>query len=135
MEENNSNKELDIFTKKYIKELEVSTPSVDFTKSILLNLEKSKEVYKATPLISKKMWFFLTGMMVIAIVYVSRGATSLAFTMPEINLDFLTPIQTFFSTKTIHISHTTAYISCLFSVMVLVQIYILKGYFTKKLDL
>lgn len=57
MGENKHIKEIDAFTKKYVKEIKTETPSLDFTSNLMKSIQqldavKSVTVYK--PLISKK---------------------------------------------------------------------------------
>ena len=138
MGENKHIEELDAFAKKYIKEINEETPSVNFTANlmdVLLQDEKS-EIYKATPLISKKGWFILIGILVTSILYVSRG-TSLAWVkMPKLNLgDYFSKIQISNLFDGITVSNTMLYASFFFTIMIFVQIHYLKNHFTKNLNL
>ena len=52
------------------KEIKEESPSLDFTANLMAVLEKeTTDIYKATPLISKKGWFFLGAILVASIFY------------------------------------------------------------------
>ncbi|WP_299157210.1 hypothetical protein [uncultured Tenacibaculum sp.] len=138
MGENKHIEVLDAFAKKYIKEISEETPSVDFTANlmdVLLKEEKS-EIYKATPLISKKGWFILIGILVTSILYVSRGTSLTWVKMPKLNLDgYFSKIQISNLFDGITVSNTMLYASFFFTIMIFVQIHYLKNHFTKNLNL
>ncbi|CAM1353557.1 MULTISPECIES: hypothetical protein [Tenacibaculum] len=137
MGENKHIEELDIFAKKYIKEIKEESPSTDFTANIMNAILETKkaDIYKATPLISKKVWFLLSAVLVTSILYVSRG-TSLGWVkMPKVNLNFTDAIQLPKLFEGITISNTILYTCFLFTLMIFVQIYFLKGYFTRKINM
>lgn len=136
MGENKHIEELDAFAKKYIKEIKVESPSVDFTANLMATLQKENTlVYKATPLISKKGWFTLASILVASILYVSRG-TSLAWVkMPELNLELFSKIQLPNLFEGIIVSNTMLYACFFFTVMIFIQVYMLKKHYTKKLDI
>ena len=60
MGENKHIQELDAFAKKYVKEIKVEQPSLEFTASIMQTIAKENraktKVLSVTPLISKKGW-------------------------------------------------------------------------------
>ncbi|TDQ29865.1 hypothetical protein [Tenacibaculum caenipelagi] len=136
MGENKHIEELSAFTKKHIKDIEIETPSIDFTANIMETIlkEEKTSVYKATPLISKKVWFVLASILAVSVLYVSKGASLNWLKVPEIKMDYLSNIQfpNFFEGFTI--SHTVLYTSFLFTVMIFIQIYVLKNHFTKHLN-
>ena len=136
MGENKHIEELSAFAKKYIKDIETETPRVDFTANIMEAILKEEKalVYKATPLISKKVWFILVSILLISILYVSQGTSLGWLKVPELEMEYLSHIQfpNFFEGVTI--SHTVLYTSFLFTVMIFIQIYILKNHFTKHLN-
>jgi hypothetical protein len=126
-------KELDAFTKKYIKDIELESPSKGFTVNIMETILESEnsEIYKAVPLISKKMWFVLIGILITCILYVSRG-TSLGWVkMPKVNLDFLSNIQIPNLFEGITVSNMMLSACFFFTIMFFGQIYMLKNHFTK----
>ncbi|WP_435263230.1 hypothetical protein [Tenacibaculum sp. nBUS_03] len=137
MGENKHIEELDIFAKKYIREIKEESPSIDFTANIMnaiLDTKKS-DIYKASPLISKKVWFLLSTILVASIAYVSKG-TSLGWgKMPKVSLNFIDVVHIPNLFEGIIISNTILYTSFFFTLMVFIQIYFLKGYFIRKIDM
>jgi hypothetical protein len=137
MGENKHIKEIDAFAKKYVKEIKIESPSIDFTANLmssiaLLQPEKSKLVYK--PLISSKMWFVVLAS-VIAIVWIPfKNSEKGLFTLPEINFSFLEKINFSGTFESLQVSNTTMYVALLFSVFMAVQIIYLKRFFEKRIN-
>ncbi len=136
MGENKHIEEIDAFAKKYIKEIPVESPSVNFTANLMntisqLQTEKTI-VYK--PLISKKGWFVVVAA-VIAVVLISfKSSKESIFTMPEINLSFLEKFSFSGVFESVSVSTSTLYLAILFSVLIFIQIFYLKGYFEKQIN-
>lgn len=135
MGENKDIKKLDDFTKKYIKEIEIESPSVNFTANLMDTiLQKEKvEVYKATPLISTKIWFVLVGVLMASILYVSKGSSLKWIKIPELNFDFLSEVQMPNLFEGFVVSNTILYACFFFTIMFFGQVYMLKNHFTKEL--
>lgn len=136
MGENKHIEELDAFAKKYIKEVEIETPSVDFTANIMQHVlhAENSEIYKASPLISKKVWGVLVTVLFVSILYVSRGTSLGWLKMPKLKLDYFSRFQFPNLFEGITVSNTMLYACFFFTVMVFVQIYYLKNHFTKNLE-
>ncbi|CAM1357162.1 hypothetical protein [Tenacibaculum ascidiaceicola] len=136
MGENKDIKELDTFTKKYINEIEAETPSIDFTANIMdaILKEEQSSIYKAAPLISKRVWFVLAGILAVSILFVSKGASSSWLQIPEIKMDYLSNIQLPNLFENITVSNLMLSACFFFTVMVFVQIYYLKNHFTRKFN-
>ncbi len=135
MEENKHVDELDGFMKKYVKDMDIETPSIDFTKNIMNTIHslENKEVFKAKPLISGKTWFVLGLILVVSILFVSQGKSiSELITIPDASR--LSSIEIPNISFDITVSNTMLYTCLLFSVMAFVQIYVLKGFFSRRLD-
>ncbi|AZJ35380.1 hypothetical protein [Tenacibaculum singaporense] len=136
MGENKNIKELDAFVKKYINEIEEETPSVDFTANIMdaiLNEEQSS-IYKATPLISKKVWVVLASLLAISMLLVSKGTSLSWLKIPKMRIDYLSNIQIPNLFENITVSNLMLSACFFFTVMVFVQIYYLKNHFTRKFN-
>ena len=135
MGENKDIKKLDVFTKKYIKELEIESPSVNFTANLMDTIlqKENVEVYKATPLISIKIWFVLVGVLTASILYVSRGSSLKSIKIPELNFDFLSEVQMPNLFEGLSVSNTMLYACFFFTIMFFGQVYMLKNHFTKEL--
>ncbi|WP_064966954.1 hypothetical protein [Tenacibaculum ovolyticum] len=136
MEEDKNINELDAFSKKYIKEIKIETPSIDFTANLMDTLlqKENSEIYKATALISKKVWFVLVGVLGVCILYVSRGTSLTWMKMPKVNLDFFSRVQIPNLFEGITVSNTMLFACFFFTLMFFGQIYLLKNHFTKNLN-
>ena len=138
MEEDKENQKLTAFAKKYLKEIEFESPSIDFTSNIMdvisnLELAKSTVIYK--PLISKKGWFLLATS-IVAVLFVSvKGVESKWLTFPELNFSFLEKISVPSLFDGFSVSNTVLYTACLFAVLISIQLFYLKGYFEKQLSI
>lgn len=135
MGENKHIKELDTFAKEYIKEIDVETPSIDFTANLMQQLQKeSVVIFKSTPLISKKGWFLLIGTLMASIFYVSKGTSLSWMKMPTINLDYFSKVQMPNLFEGIAVSNTMLYSFFFLALMVFAQIIFLKNHFNKRLE-
>lgn len=136
MGENKHIEELDAFAKKYIQEQKVEQPSANFTANIMQSVLRTENValYKATPLISKKVWGALAAVLIGAIVLVARGSSVQWLQVPELNLEALSKIQVPNIFETLTVSKTMLYACFFFTLMIFVQIYFLKGHFAKKIE-
>ncbi|MGG8497635.1 hypothetical protein ACQY1Q_14595 [Tenacibaculum sp. TC6] len=137
MEENKNPDELDVFAKKYIREIEEEKPSVDFTATIMQTITQVEKttVYDSTPLISKKVWFVLAGILGVCMFLVSKEKPVEWLKMPEFNFDFASRFDITPFLEGIKISDTVLYVCFFSTLMVFIQIYMLKEYFNKKLGL
>lgn len=138
MGENKHIEELDSFTKKYINELEGEKPTIDFTKNIMdtiLQQEDSK-IYKATPLISKKVWMLLLGVLSASIFYISKGKSVTWDKIPGVNFGKLPKVSVQLPNlfDNITISNTMLYAVFFFTILVFVQMYLFKHRFDKHLN-
>lgn len=136
--EENKKLQLDAFVKKQIQETPLESPSKDFTKDImgvLTEIQTSKAT-KYVPLISKKAWLFVAAIF-IAIFFIpfqekEGGLIEGWLEKTSIDLSFLDKINIAGFFDGFSVSNATMYGLLLFSIMILVQVYYLKGYFTKK---
>lgn len=137
MEENKNLDELDIFAKKYIREIEEEKPSVDFTTTIMQTITQVEKVtvYDSTPLISKKMWFVLAGILGVCMFLVSKEKSVEWLKMPKLKLDYFSRFQFPNLFDNITVSNTMLYTCFFFTLMIFVQIYYLKNHFTRKYNL
>lgn len=135
MGENKHIKELDALTKKYVQEIEEKSPSLDFTDNLMesiLKIQKS-DVFKATPLISKKIWLLISGV-ILSLFFIPFKPTENSITnkIPEIDLSFLNKIQIPNLFESFSISNTVLYVVLFFGLMIIAQIAFLKNHFDKK---
>jgi len=136
MGENKHIEEIDAFAKKYIKEIPVESPSVDFTANLMhtisqLQTEKTI-VYK--PLISKKGWFVVVAAVIAIIILPFKSSEEGFFTLPEMNLSFLEKLNFSGVFESVSVSTPILYLAILFSVLIFIQIFYLKGYFEERIN-
>lgn len=123
-----SDKEVEQFIEKIMKKTSLETPSFDFTSKIMAQVavaEKSKvTVYK--PLISKAVWFSISGIIFGVIIYSFFSGT----TESEFDFNFKIPDLI----PRIHFSDATNFAVLIVALMALIQIPILKNYFDKRFE-
>ncbi len=131
MGENKHIEELDAFAKKYINEIESESPSIDFTKNIMNSIQEfeKSEAYKADPLISKKIWILLIGILITSILYVAKGKSIGSIGFSKINLDVFSKIRIPNLFENISVSSVMLYACFFFTVLIFAQIYFLKKRF------
>src|SRR5690606_25506822 len=129
------NKQLEKVVDKWMQEDSLQTPSLDFTQLVMSQVETVKistsTVYK--PIISKTTWAILGVVFVLVMGYIIsslnlEGESSVLHTIsiPEIDMKSLVP--------SFKLSSVMLYALAFFSLMVGVQIPLLKRYFEKRLD-
>lgn len=125
-----SDKEVEKFIEKIMKETSLETPSFDFTSKIMAQvavLEQSK-IKEYKPLISKWGWLTIFGILVTMMGFATFGTTE------------KTPFDFDFSAKmaslipSIHFSDATTYSVLIVAMMILIQIPLLKNYFDKRFE-
>ena len=126
---------------KYIEKLvenlmmesSLESPSIDFTNKVMaevLAAQKSKTlVYK--PIISKKAWVLIFGgiFALFTFLILNRNASSSAFSF---NVSFFSFDKFFKPISGMQISPLTSNVVLLAVVMLFIQIFLLKNYFTRK---
>lgn len=136
MGENKHIQELDAFAKKYVKEIKVEQPSLDFTASIMktILIESKYKVFKVSPLISKKAWVLillsLVGIFFIPFKESEKGVGYVS----KIDFSFFNTIESLNLFNSISVSNTVLYSILIFGLMVLVQVFYLKKYFESRLN-
>ncbi|MEQ6124712.1 hypothetical protein AAON49_10955 [Pseudotenacibaculum sp. MALMAid0570] len=132
MEENN-NKQVDAFLKKQLQEIPLESPSIDFTNHIMSVLDKeSSKSTQYVPLISKKVWFAIVAV-IVALFFIpfQKQEDSILDKVP-IDFSFLDKVNLSGVFEGFSISSATFYAMLLFSIMIFVQIFYIKGYFSKR---
>ncbi|QMU63757.1 MAG: hypothetical protein GKR88_05270 [Flavobacteriaceae bacterium] len=135
--EENKKLQIDAFLKKQIREMPLASPSKDFTRNLMETL--LREEYKATqytPLISGKVWLsILTFIILFAgflfFIPLQKEESSLLGKIP-VDFSFLTEISFSELFSGFSISNITSYGLLLFFVMMSIQTFYLKGYFSKR---
>lgn len=137
MGENKNIKEIDTFAKKYVQEIKEESPSLNFTSNLMdsiLKIEESK-VFKAKPLISKKVWILVLGVLVsLFFIPFKVSDKSLLQNLPEVDFSFLDKIQIPNLFETISVSNTVLYAVFFFGLMIIAQVVFLKNHFNKKFE-
>ncbi|SNR15422.1 hypothetical protein [Tenacibaculum jejuense] len=134
MDHNKEQKSLERFSEKYIKELEVEVPPLNFTSSVMDTIIQqeieSAKVYEYTPLISKRTWIILSTFFTIIIVFVLRTSPSSIFSNFNYDLNFPS-INIFEGIKFFTISKITSFILSFLLLMILSQFYFFKKVFER----
>lgn len=118
------------FIDKVMKETSLETPSFDFTSKIMAQvsvLEQSK-IKKYKPLISKTGWFGIFGCLIAFITYTFFNGS------PESQLDINLSAEISNIVPAVHFSGITTYTVLIVTLMVLIQIPLLKNYFDKRFE-
>lgn len=131
----NEDKQLEKLVARMMKETTLDTPSIDFTSKVMsqvLATQKSETtIYK--PLISTPTFIIIFGGLIFLIAFIlTNGNTSSNNTYLNLNLNFFTnfnPVRSF------HFSKITTYSVVLTTLMLFIQIPLLKNYFDKKHNL
>ena len=136
MGENKHIKELDAFAKKYVKEIKEEAPSLDFTFNLMdsiLKIEKSK-VFKVQPLISKKVWLIVLGVVVALFFIPFKTSEKSLLNLPEVDFSFFDKFQMPNLFESISVSNTVLYAVFFFGLMIIAQVVFLKNHFDKKFE-
>jgi len=136
MEKNKQYEQEDIFIKKYLKEVDLESPSGNFTSDIMdVILQKNaKKLVAPKPLISKKIWFIIASFTLLCLYFIIQNTTPGFIDLPTLEFNFLEKIQISKLFEPLSISRSIVYVSALFTIMVFVQMYFLKGYFEKRMN-
>ncbi|MFY0603483.1 MAG: hypothetical protein JXQ93_06005 [Flavobacteriaceae bacterium] len=138
MEQNKNNTQIDVFLKKHIQEMPLESPSTDFTKNVMgiLSDEETQKTTLYAPLISKKagigiLLTLIASVIAVLLIPFQNGGESLLEKVP-IDFSFLNKVSVSGMFDGFSVSSTTFYVAVLFSVMMFVQIFYLKGYLNKR---
>ena len=129
----NADKGLDSLSRKVIGKSAIESPSFDFTKHVMsqINALSSSSVTTYVPLISKKVWA-LIAIVFAGIVWFTRSGASEEKSSWVSNLDLDYELVSPFAT--LELSQTVVYSVLLFAIMICIQIPLLKHYFNKRFD-
>jgi hypothetical protein len=124
-----SDKNVEKFIEKIMEEASLETPSFDFTSNIMAQVAvcEKAQIKEYKPLISKPIWF---GIFTILTVIIGSGLFGDA---QKTQFDF--GINSFLKQlPTLHFSDTVTYSILIVTLMVLIQIPLLKNYFDKHFE-
>ena len=136
MGENKHIKELDAFTKKYIKDIYQEKPSLDFTNAIMdkIALESSSDVFKVKALITNKGWFVISLLVAAVIIIPLNTSESSVLNLPNLDFSFFDKLVITGLFESVSISNTVFYAIFFFGLMFMAQVFFIKNYFDKKLN-
>ena len=135
MENHNLQKEIDAFASKYIKEIEIESPSLNFTATLMKKIEANqKKVLNQEPLISKKGWFGIFSVIFIVLLFSSKTKENSVFEWLKLDFSFIPSLKINQIFETLSISNTTMIAFLLFGGMLLCQLFYLKNYFDKRFE-
>ena len=131
-----ANTQVEKLVDKMMKSSALESPSVDFTSQILSKIETLQQskstVYQ--PLISKRVWAIIAGVCAVFVVYLfNTTSTESSSWFATIDFSKFTNNRVSESLSDYTFSKTMMYAIILLSVMVFIQIPLLKNYFEKRL--
>jgi len=133
----NTDKHIEKFVDKIMKETTLDTPSVDFTAQVMSQILKIRTsqatVYK--PLISKWVWYGIFISMLGLIAYLSFNDSAVSGgLLDKFNLGTLPKLNIPNLFSGLQFSRTTLYACGFLTIMLFIQIPILKNYMDKRLE-
>lgn len=138
------NKNIEKFTKYIIKEAQVESPSQDFLTKVMdsVKLEKEKSLIKVyKPLISKLVWIIIITVFVALSIFMLTGNSGNYDLFSKVDMSFFDkiPSMNIFENissinifKNIHFSSTFTYSFVFFSILVMLQLFVIKNYLNKQ---
>lgn len=133
----NVNNHIEKFVKKSIKKASLETPSLDFTNSVMaqVNALQRSAITTYRPLISKPIWFVIFTVSLLIVLYIIFGTTTNdAGWLSFIDLSVITNNRLSNTFSGFNISKSVMYAIVLFGLMLFIQIPILKHSFDKRLE-
>lgn len=136
MGENKHIKELDVFAKKYIKEIAPQKPPANFTSSLMnkINAVQKSKVFVAEPLISRKIWVVISVLISVVLLLPTKFSEQSLFEIPKVDLSFLNKFQVSNLLENISISNTVLYAIIFFGLLFIAQIAFLKNHLDKRFE-
>jgi hypothetical protein len=128
-------KNIEEFIKFIIKEANVEEPSADFLNKVMdsVKLENKlslSKVYK--PVISKSVWVAITMAIVALCIFILTGTSQNSIKMPNIHFALFDEIASINLFERIHFSDTFTFSFVLFSLLVILQLVVIKNYFNRQ---
>jgi len=126
MEKDSSQKHIEAFTAKHIKDIPQEMPSINFTDSVMdaILVNENVELYQYKPLISKKVWVFIVVSIGVFLAYVLRkGNTENTIT----NESWLSKLPSFDFLVLPELSTVSLYACVMFSLFIIFQVFYLKN--------
>jgi len=128
-------KNIEEFTAFVMNEIDKDVPSHDFVMNVMKSVEVENEksrliIYK--PLIPKSVWVLIIVLFLALTVYVFTGSTLNFYLISTLDINVLNELSEIDLFKHINFSRTFTLSFILFSVLVLVQLFVIKTYFNKQ---
>ena len=129
-------KKIDEFVGKIFDEVKIESPSSGFTDRVMQQIEalEDSKIMVYQPLIPKRVWALIGFMILSAFVYLTMTTGSESGWMQQIDFSVLTNNSITRSISEIEISKTLMYTLVFMSLMICIQIPLLKSYFDKRLQ-
>lgn len=123
-------KKVEEFIEKVFSETTLETPSFDFTSKIMAQVTvlEQRKIKEYKPLISKPVWF------AIFLILVTMMSFAVFGTSEKTQFDFDFSAKMVSLIPSIHFSDATTYSVLIVTMMVLIQIPLLKNYFEKRFE-
>lgn len=123
------------FTKYIMKEANVEEPSADFLNKVMNSVKLEHKVslsnvYK--PLISKSAWAVIAIVLVSLSIFILTDTSQNSMKLPNINFALFDKIASINLFERIHFSDTFTFSFVLFSLLVILQLFLIKNYFNKQ---
>lgn len=137
-------KNIEEITKYIIKEAQIESPSKDFLNKVMnsVKLESKRSLSKVyQPLISKSAWLLIIMVFFAFSIFMLAGNSENSYLLSKLNVSFfnkITSIKVFENIssinifKNIHFSSTFTYSFVFFSILVMLQLLVIKNYFNKQ---
>lgn len=124
------NKKIEKLVEKAMNNIQLESPSVDFTTNLMTEIEQQK-IFNYTPLISKKSWLIICTLIIGVSAYIAiygnlTKSKWMGYLEFDLNLNLVPELG---------FSNTTLYASIIVSVLFFVQIIILKNYFNNRFSI
>ena len=127
-------KNIEEFTKYIMKEANVEEPSADFLIKVMSSVKLERKRYTSKiykPLISKSAWAVIAFVIISLGVFI-LGGTSNSMKIPNTHIALFDRIASINIFERIQISETFAFSFVLFSLLVILQLLVIKNYFNKQ---
>lgn len=128
-------KNIEEFTKYIMKEANVEEPSADFLIKVMSSVKLEHKRYTSKiykPLISKSAWAVIAFVIISLGVFILGGNSKNSMKIPTTLIALFDRIASINIFERIQISETFAFSFVLFSLLVILQLLVIKNYFNKQ---
>ena len=129
-------KNIEDFTKFILKEATSEAPSFDFVNKVMdtIHIESIPALKEDKPLISVLGWVFISLFIIGICAMVFYGTSDSPSLLSSINWSFVDKIPSFNIFEKIHFSSKFAFSFVFFSILVILQLVIIKNYANKEIN-